>query len=58
MLVLAVPHLNSNVKTLLLSSGQFHNSDVDLHVGQVLGDGSSWSCNRHFSGLHGHLDYS
>ena len=53
-----VPHLNSDVETLLLGGGHFHTSDVDRLVREILGDLSSWTSNSDFSSLHADFDYS
>jgi hypothetical protein len=50
-LVLSVPHLDSNVKTFLFLGVHLHNSHVDGHMAQVLGDGSFWSGNSDLSSL-------
>jgi len=57
MSVLSVPHLNSNVKTFSLLGSKLHNSDVKLHVGQVLDNLTSFTSNSDFSGLNCYLDY-
>ena len=56
MLVLSVPHLDSNVKTLSLGSGDVHNAHVDGHMAQVLGNSSSWTGDSYLSGFNSDLD--
>jgi len=56
--VSTVPHLDSDVETVLVLSDDLHDSDVDFVVGQVFGDCASWSGNGDLSGLDGDGDYT
>ena len=56
--VTSVPHLNSNVKALLLLGGHFHNSDVDSDVAEILRDLTSWTSNYYLSCFDGNSDYT
>ena len=58
LLISTVPHLDSDVETLHLGGGNFHNSDVDRLVGEIFGDLASWTSNSDFSSLHADFDYS
>ena len=55
--VSTVPHLDSDVETVLVLSDDLHDSDVDFVVGQVFGDCASWSGNGDLSGLDDNGDY-
>ena len=52
----SIPHLDSSVFALHLSSLHVKKLDVKSDVGEALGDGSSLSLNSDFSGFAGNLD--
>lgn len=56
MLVLAVPHLESNVESLSGLGSLLHDSDVNWHVVKILLDFSSWSDDGDLSGFDSDLD--
>ena len=54
--VASIPHLDSSVFALHLSSLHVKYLDVKSNVGEVLGDRSSLTLNADFSGFAGNLD--
>ena len=55
-LVLSVPHSDSNENTLFLAGGSVQDAHVDGHVAQVFGNGTSGASNSDLSGFNGDLD--
>ena len=55
--VFSTPHLDSDEKSLHLWGGHLHNSQIDWHMGEILGNSSSWSGNCNLSGFDGYFDY-
>jgi len=55
-LVVSVPHSDSNENTLFPAGGSVHHAHVNWHVAQILGDCTFWTSDSNISGSNGDLD--